>query len=94
VDYDDDDCANKFPVAYGMSFKGRHQQEWPPIKAERLRRGVVYEVGTTTGATGYGAGRFIINSDGRVENLELTDGQSPSGNAAIGNTDAVRAQRP
>ena len=51
VDYDDD-CANKFPVSYGVSFKGRHQPEWPTIKASPLRRGVIYEVGTTTGATG------------------------------------------
>lgn len=77
VDYDDD-CANKFPIPYGESFKGRHQPEWPAIKASPLRRGVVYEVGTTTGATGYGGGRFIINSDGRVKNLTLNDGAEQS----------------
>lgn len=82
VDYDDD-CANKFPVSYGVSFKGRHQPEWPTIKASPLRRGVIYEVGTTTGATGYGAGRFIIRSDGRVENLAWPE---PSGNAVEGNS--------
>ncbi|HEY0957771.1 MAG TPA: hypothetical protein VGE05_00695 [Novosphingobium sp.] len=73
VDYDDD-CANEFPIAYGASFKGRHQEEWPTIPASALRRGVVYEVSTTTGATGYGGGRFVIKTDGRVENLQPSAG--------------------
>jgi len=68
VDYDDD-CANEFPVAYGTQFRGRHQQEWPTISAQPLRPGVVYEVITTSGATGYGGGRFVLKADGSVENL-------------------------
>ena len=73
VDYEDD-CANEFPVAYGTRFKGRHQQEWPTISAQPLRPGVVYEVSTATGATGYGGGRFVIKADGRVENLKPGSG--------------------
>jgi hypothetical protein len=65
VDYDDA-CANKFPIAYGVSFKGRRQPEWPTIRAKPLRRGITYEVFTTSGATGYGGGRFSIRYDGRV----------------------------
>lgn len=73
VDYEDD-CANEFPVVYGTRFKGRHQQEWPTISAQQLRPGIVYEVSTTTGATGYGGGRFVIKVDGRVENLNPGSG--------------------
>lgn len=38
--------------------------------ATPLRRGVAYSITTTTGATGYGDGRFVIHADGRVENLK------------------------
>lgn len=70
VDYDDA-CADKFPIVYGVSFKGSNQPEWPAIPAKLLRRGVTYEVSTTTGATGYGAGRFSIREDGRVVNEQV-----------------------
>ncbi|KKC27017.1 hypothetical protein [Sphingomonas sp. SRS2] len=68
IDYDDD-CLNKFPLMYGSRLKGRHRPEGPLIVAMPLRRGVVYGITTTTGATGYGGGRFVIHADGRVENL-------------------------
>jgi hypothetical protein len=67
VDYDDA-CANRFPVAYGATLKGRPQQ-YGIVKAKPLWREVIYEVTTTTGATGYGRGRFIVHSDGHIENL-------------------------
>ena len=68
VDYDDS-CANEFPLAYGEALSGRHQQDIEQIAAKPLRRGVVYEISTTTGATGYGGGRFTIMANGRVRNL-------------------------
>jgi hypothetical protein len=67
VDYDDA-CANRFPLIYGASLNGRHQQDGI-VKATALRREVVYDVSTTTGATGYGSGRFTIHADGHIENL-------------------------
>jgi hypothetical protein len=38
------------------------------VEAKPLHVGVVYEVTTTTGATGYGGGWFRITADRRVEN--------------------------
>ena len=68
----DDDCANTFPVSYGLRLKGRHQEDSiPEMKAKTLQTGIVYEVSTTTGATGYGGGRFVIHADGRIENLSF-----------------------
>ncbi|MCZ8034004.1 MAG: hypothetical protein O9288_04555 [Novosphingobium sp.] len=67
VDYDDA-CTNRFPIVYGFGFKGRNQPDWPAIQATALQRGVTYEVSTTTGATGYGSGRFSIREDGRIVN--------------------------
>jgi hypothetical protein len=66
----DDDCANKFPIKYGSSFVGHPQPEWPTIRAKPLRPGIIYEITTTTGATGYGWGRFTIKTDGQVVNLK------------------------
>jgi hypothetical protein len=65
----DDDCANRFPLEYGRTLSGAHQYDRGIVKAKPLAREVIYEVSTTTGATGYGGGRFIIRKDGRVENL-------------------------
>ena len=67
VDYDDA-CANRFPILYGTNLSGRHQQ-YGSVKAKALRREVVYVVSTTTGATGYGGGRFVIHANGHIENL-------------------------
>lgn len=82
VDYDDD-CANKFPIPFGSKLKGRHQPEWPTIESKPLERGVIYEVLTTTGATGYGSGRFLINASGQVVNLNFSN-ETIIGNATIG----------
>jgi hypothetical protein len=68
VDYDDE-CANTFPIPYGSAFKGQPHAAYGRVKPKPLRRGVVYDVYTTTGATGYGSERFRINARGRVENL-------------------------
>ena len=67
VDYEDA-CANKFPITYGARLKGRPQTDWPTIYAKPLQRGVFYEVITTTGATGYGGGRFSLDESGRITN--------------------------
>ena len=67
VDYGDD-CANEFPVTYGAPLRGKKQPEWPTIPATPLRRGLEYEVSTTTGATGYGGGRFHLDDSDSVVN--------------------------
>jgi hypothetical protein len=80
----DDACKNTFPVAYGERLKGNFYVNvvvysgMPDatigaparsVAAERLRLGVVYIVRTTTGATGYGCGRFRLIDNRQVENL-------------------------
>lgn len=71
VDYEDA-CANKFPFAYGDKLYGRPQADWPKINAKPLKRGVHYEINTTTGATGYGVGQFSIDESGHIIN-EMVD---------------------
>jgi len=80
-----DACVNKFPLMYGQFLRG-HPQVYdsggvpdamvgtpaPSVAAKKLRVGVIYTVSTTTGATGYGCGRFRIGPDGRVENLRCS----------------------
>ena len=65
----DDDCANKFPLPYGYQLRGKHQPDSREVAPKPLRRETIYEVTATTGATGYGGGRFIIHADGRIANL-------------------------
>jgi len=65
----DDDCANKFPLAYGYRLRGKHGPDSREVAAKPLRWETIYEVTATTGAIGYGGGRFIVHADGRVENL-------------------------
>jgi hypothetical protein len=79
VDYDDD-CANKFPLPYGHRLRGKHQPDIGEIAAKPLRRETIYEVTATTGATGYGGGRFIVHADGSVENLPRKLFSSNTGN--------------
>jgi hypothetical protein len=80
----DDACANHFPLAYGRNLSGEHQQDRGIVRAKPLQHEVVYDVMTTTGATGYGAGRFVIHRDGRIENLPVQDAEqgliSPASN--------------
>jgi len=78
----DDGCENKFPIAYGVLLRG-HPHVYdsggvpnmmvgtraPSVAAKMLRAGVIFTVSTTTGATGYGCGRFRIGPDRQVENL-------------------------
>lgn len=68
VDYDDA-CANAFPIQYGANLKGRKQADRGLVAPKRLNVGIVYVVSSTTGATGYGGGRFIVHADGRIQNL-------------------------
>lgn len=65
----DDACANQFPIAYGVKLKGQQLTDRKMVSGRPLQRGVIYNVSATTGATGYGGGRFLINADGRVKNL-------------------------
>lgn len=65
-------CENRFPVAYGASFKGNAM---PGVKngllvsPKPLKEGIVYEVTTVSGATGYGGGHFMLKPDGSVVNV-------------------------
>lgn len=76
----EDDCANKFPLPYGHRLHGTHQPDGPEVAGQPLRRETIYEVTATTGATGYGGGRFIVHADGRVENLPPRQLPSETGN--------------
>lgn len=74
------DCQNRFPIFYGQPLKGerlvygentpgvRPGEASSVVEPKPLRVGVVYEVTTTSGATGYGFGWFRITPDRRVEN--------------------------
>jgi hypothetical protein len=68
VEYEDE-CENQFPFAYGRTLDGDQRADHGLVRPKPLARGVVYEVTTVTGATGYGGGRFIVRTDGRVDNL-------------------------
>lgn len=68
VEYEDA-CANAFPIQYGANIKGRKQTDRGLVAPKPLKVGIVYIVFTTTGATGYGGGRFILHANGRIENL-------------------------
>lgn len=65
-------CADRFPLFYGEALKGEDSAGAgisDEVAAKPLRAGVIYEVMITSGATGYGGGRFRLRSDGGVENL-------------------------
>jgi len=81
IEYDDD-CLNKFPLVYGKKLGGHHRPEGPLIAPKPLQREVIYSVTTTTGATGYGGGRFIIHANGRVENLKSLTIAAPGNGTA------------
>lgn len=68
VDYKDA-CRNRFPVTYGHIFEGKKLDDDPPVAAQKLIPGVVYEIDATTRATGYGSGKFLIHPNGEVENV-------------------------
>jgi hypothetical protein len=76
-----DACKNRFPIAYGVTLSGEHERDKGPVKAKPVVPETVYEVSSTTGATGYGSGRFIIHANGRVENLPR-DSQTVETNTA------------
>lgn len=78
----DDGCENTFPIVYGAALDGKPHiygsggvpaelvgTTAPSVPAKKLKAGVVYIVSTTTGATGYGCGRFRIGPNRHVENL-------------------------
>lgn len=78
----EDRCQNTFPIIYGEPLKGKpHVYDSGGVPQELRGRpassvsprplhiGVLYTVDTTTGATGYGCGRFRILPNRRVENL-------------------------
>lgn len=76
----DDDCSNSFPLPYGHRLRGQHQPGDREVAAKPLRRETIYIVTATTGATGYGGGRFVVHADGRVENLPQEPASSGTGN--------------
>lgn len=73
------DCENSFPIFYGQALKGK-RLVYPDdfsfaekrgktashVDPKPLKRDVVYEVSTVSGATGYGRGYFRITADGLV----------------------------
>lgn len=66
------DCETRFPIRYGSKLEGRVPEEarrHGTVAAKSLVRGVVYGITTTSGATGYGGGRFMLREDGTVRNL-------------------------
>lgn len=74
----EDGCENIFPITYGDPLKGQplvyeyggsKGQPARSIEPKPLRIGVLYEVHTTTGATGYGCGRFQIDPSSQVQNF-------------------------
>jgi hypothetical protein len=67
---DDDDCANRFPIAYGTTLQGEALLNAPygRVSPNQLPPGEYY-VFTKTGGSGNGIGRFILHANGRVENL-------------------------
>jgi hypothetical protein len=78
----EDGCKNTFPIIYGTALEGRKQiydsggvpdelrgQPAPFVAPKQLQIGAIYTVTTTSGATGYGCGRFRINRDKQIENL-------------------------
>lgn len=75
----DNQCVDNFPVFYGQRLKGKRAPlsgHIEVVAAKPLRIGVVYEVTTTSGATGYGVGAFIIQPDRTILNVtppKLTD---------------------
>lgn len=78
----DHDCIDAFPIFYGQRLKGKpspSKQAISIVSAKPLKIGVVYEVTTTTGATGYGGGAFKILPDHTVINVPpppLVDGNN------------------
>lgn len=88
----DIECVDEFPIIYGQTLKGKPDpldQGADVVSAKPLRIGVVYEVSTTTGATGYGGGAFRLTPDRHIENLptaslELTSGKV---NSAMSNAE-------
>jgi len=67
----EDACANRMPLTYGAALSGRPQRDNPlvPVSPKALLPDIIYDVSTTTGATGYGRGRFVVRRDGHLENL-------------------------
>lgn len=65
-------CTDEFPIFYGQRLKGKQgpsDQAIETVAAKPLNIGVVYEVTTTTGATGYGGGAFKLLPDRTVINV-------------------------
>lgn len=86
-DYAIDGCPNPFPILYGQPLAGRpfvySDGDTRGVEAKPLRIGVIYEVQTSSGGSGYGEGRFRIRADRTVENLPLVD-MTPD--TEVGNT--------
>lgn len=80
-------CVDEFPLLYGQRFKGKPNPlgQGPDIVAAKpLKIGVIYEVSTTSGATGYGSGAFKILPDHRIVNVPPPAMLDPSDDADNG----------
>ncbi|OHC97097.1 MAG: hypothetical protein A3H25_09335 [Sphingomonadales bacterium RIFCSPLOWO2_12_FULL_63_15] len=84
------ECVDEFPIIYGQTLKGTPDPlDQGPVSAKHLRIGVVYEVSTTTGATGYGGGAFRLTPDRHIENLPIASLEltSDEGNSVMSNAE-------
>lgn len=80
-------CVDQFPLFYGQTFKGMPYspgQGADIVAAKRLKIGVIYEISTTSGATGYGNGAFKILPDRRVVNVPPPPMDDPPEEARVG----------
>lgn len=64
------ECANRFPIKYGLPLSGEHMVQISDRSARPLIAGVVYIVETQSEGSGYGTGRFTMTPQGRVQNLD------------------------
>ena len=64
-------CENPFPVFYGAKLKGPpfSEDQGYNVEAKPLRRGVVYEVKTSSEGSAYGGGKFVITDERKIVNL-------------------------
>lgn len=82
-------CVDEFPLFYGQYLMGKPNtlgQGPDSVAAKPLRVGVIYEVFTTSGATGYGSGAFKILPDHRVVNVSSPSMIDASEEAETGST--------
>ena len=64
-----DPCANDFPITYGEALAGETIMQNLHVSPQALQPGAIYLVSISTSSSAYGSGRFRIERDGQVTNL-------------------------